>query len=268
MPNFSVDGAIGVFDSGVGGLTVFKRIAERLPHESLVYLGDTARVPYGTKSAETVVRYATSCAQLLYDEGVKLLVVACNTASAYSLDALRDTFPIPILGVIVPGAQRSLEVSRNKRIGVIGTKGTIASGAYQAAIQNMDESAVVFTRPCPLLVPLAEEGWLEGSVPEMVAREYLAPLLEREIDTLVLGCTHYPLLKSVIQSVTGPHVQLVDSADATAIGVEKTLVAMEMHNCVGDNAWKFLVTDSPSGFVGVGERFLGRAVSHVEWVDI
>lgn len=209
--------AIGIFDSGVGGLTVHHRVAERLPSESIIYFGDTARVPYGTKSAETVVRYARACAHMLVRRDIKLLVVACNTASAYALDILRAELDIPVVGVVEPGAKRAAMSTRNGRIGVIGTKGTIRSGQYQSAILSYIPDAHVFAKACPLFVPLAEEGWIEGPVPEQIAVEYLQEFLENDIDTLVLGCTHYPLLKTVIGKVAGDSVALVDSAQATSL---------------------------------------------------
>jgi glutamate racemase len=268
MHDPGTSGPIGIFDSGVGGLTVLHRIAERLPNESIIYLGDTARVPYGTKSADTVVRYAKSCARVLCDRGIKMLVVACNTASAYALDALQHELPLPVLGVIVPGARRALEVTRNKRIGVIGTAGTIASGAYQDAIQSIEPGAHVVARACPLFVPLAEEGWVEGPVPIQAAQTYLAPLLEQGLDTLVLGCTHYPLLKAVIRHVAGENVTIVDSAESTARVVEETLAAMEIRALGPGDGAHFLVTDSPESFVRAGSRFLGRDIQDVEWIDI
>ncbi len=190
--------AIGIFDSGVGGLTVLKRIAQRLPHEHLCYLGDTARVPYGTKSADTVIRYARSCAAKLTERGIKLLVVACNTASAYALDTLAAELPMPVLGVVEPGAREAVRCSKNGRVGVIGTAGTVASGAYTRAIAALNEDIRVYSKACPLFVPLAEEGWVRGEIPRSVAKTYLAELAASRIDTLVLGCTHYPLLRGPI----------------------------------------------------------------------
>lgn len=260
--------AIGVFDSGVGGLTVYRRLEELLPDESIIYLGDTARVPYGTKSAETVIRYARACARVLVDQGIKLLVVACNTASAFALNALHEDLDIPVLGVVEPGAQCAARVTRTGRIGVIGTPGTIRSGAYQTAIHALLPSARVFVRGCPLFVPLAEEGWTEGPVAVQVAQTYLSDLCENGIDTLVLGCTHYPLLRDVIAETVGPSVTLVDSAaSASAVAVE-LLDALEARRS-GDSApvHRFLVTDSPECFAEVGRRFLGRDMGTVEWVD-
>jgi len=261
--------AIGIFDSGVGGLTVLRRISERLPAESIVYLGDTARVPYGTKSDATVIRYARACSAFLLDREIKLLVVACNTASAYALDALRSELAIPVLGVIEPGAQAAVHATRNGRIGVIGTAGTIKSGAYTRAIQAAAPQTELFCTPCPLFVPLAEEGWTDGPVPRGAAEVYLGEILRQGIDTLILGCTHYPLLKSVIRDTTGDAVQLVDSAEATSYVVAETLERMGL--LAPGNAeptCRLLVSDSPETFARVGKRFLGREIGCVEWVDI
>jgi glutamate racemase len=259
---------IGIFDSGVGGLTVFQSIAQRLPHEPIVYLGDTARVPYGTRSAETVIRYAQACTQVLLERGLKILVVACNTASAVALDTLRDELDIPVLGVIEPGAQAAVRASSTGRIGVIGTAATVASGEYARVIQTLSPKALVFSKPCPLFVPLAEEGWLEGPVPQEVASTYLRELLDHQIDTLVLGCTHYPLLAPVITSAAGGGIRLVDSAVETAAVVEETLEAMGLRAGTGTPHRQFLVTDAPQNFGRVGKRFLGYEVGDVEWVDI
>ena len=260
--------AVGIFDSGVGGLTVLRRIAERLPSEPLIYLGDTARVPYGTKSADTVVRYARTCAKILLERGIKLLVVACNTASAHALEVLRQEIDIPVLGVIEPGARRAVEATRNGRIGVIGTLGTIGSGSYQAAIEALAPDAEVLCMPCPLFVPLAEEGWITGPVPLQVAHEYLDALVASGIDTLVLGCTHYPLLRDVIAETVGGGVTIVDSAEATSAVVEEVLDSLDLR-APGDGAadCRFLVTDAPRNLARVGELFFGQPLAQVEWVD-
>jgi glutamate racemase len=257
---------VGIFDSGVGGLTVHRRIAERLPGVSLVYLGDTARVPYGTKSAETVIRYARNCASLLVGRGVGMLVVACNTASAFALDTLRNELPLPVLGVVEPGADTAVATTRNGRIGVIGTRGTVASGAYQRAIAARSPEAKVFCQACPLFVPLAEEGWTDGDVPERVARTYLEPLLAHGVDTLVLGCTHYPLLREVIARVAGTGVTLVDSAEATAEAVAR--MPGYGPNTALPPSRTFLATDAPDTLREVGTRFLGAPIESVEWVDV
>ncbi len=263
------NGAVGVFDSGVGGLTVLGQIVERMPNESAIYLGDTARVPYGTKSADTVIRYARGCSRILVEQDIKLLVVACNTASAYALDALREELAIPVLGVVEPGAGAAVAATRNGRIGVIGTQGTIGSGAYQASIRSLAPGVEVVCRACPLFVPLAEEGWTQGDVPVRVAQAYLEELMTHDIDTLVLGCTHYPLLKGVVAEVMGESVALVDSAEATAQVVEETLELAELRADSGVRpTFRFLVTDDPEGFTRVGNRFLGRRFDVAEWVDV
>jgi len=215
--------AIGVFDSGVGGLTVLKELRRQIPGEALIYLGDTARVPYGTKSPTTVLRYAHEAARFLLNQQVKLLVVACNTASAVALQGLAEGYQVPVVGVIEPGARRAIEVTVNGRIGVVGTEGTIRSGAYERALRQECADVVVHTAACPLFVPLAEEGWAGHEVARLAAREYLAPLLAEGIDTLVLGCTHYPLIKPMLQEIVGPRVQLVDSAQETAKAVAAQL---------------------------------------------
>jgi glutamate racemase len=261
-------GAIGIFDSGVGGLTVFREVAHRLPHESIIYLGDTARVPYGTKSPETVIRYAQSCARLLLQREVKLLVVACNTASAFALESLWDTLDVPVIGVIEPGARAALRRTESGRIGIIGTQGTVTSGAYEDILRQLMPEAVVHSRPCPLFVPLAEEGWVEGDVPLAIARSYLHDLLECAIDTLVLGCTHYPLLKRTIGQVAGPGISLVDSAEETADVVKETIAHLGMQSPEAEGRHTFLVTDAPESFGRVARHFLGRELHEVEWVDV
>jgi len=257
---------VGVFDSGVGGLTVLKQLSARLPHVSTIYLGDTARVPYGTKSNDTVVRYAAACARVLMARGIELLVVACNTASAFALDHLKQSLQIPIIGVVEPGAQAAVAATRSGRIGVIGTAGTIRSEAYQRAIHALKPDAQLSVRACPLFVPLAEEGWTEGDVPASVARTYLDEMRSGGVDTLVLGCTHYPLLKPVIADVMGPSVTLIDSAEAVAD------VAAALVPAAGNDAdpprHQFLSTDDPAAFRNISERFLGHTIDDVEWVDV
>lgn len=207
---------IGVFDSGVGGLTVAREIMRNLPEENLVYFGDTARVPYGSKSRETVLRYSRQIIRFLRTREVKAIVVACNTASAYALEEVRKELDIPIIGVVKPGARAAVQVTRNKKIGVIGTVATIGSGIYTSFIRNQDPGIHIIGKACPLFVPLVEEGWLKDSVTYEVARRYLKELMEKEIDTLILGCTHYPLLRSVIQDIVGEKVTLVNPAYETA----------------------------------------------------
>ncbi|MCK8497108.1 glutamate racemase [Myxococcus fulvus] len=262
---------IGVFDSGIGGLTVLKALMAHLPHESTVYLGDTARVPYGTKSGEVVTRYSLKNAEFLLERGIKLLVVACNTASAAALPALEASLPVPVVGVIQPGASTALSRTRGGGVGVIGTPGTIRSGAYQRALEAGGPRVRVKARACPLFVPLAEEGWTTGDVPLLTAREYLGDFARDGVDTLVLGCTHYPLLKGVIAEVVGPDVALVDSAEATAQAVaalleQKGLLAPATGQKPPSH--DYFVTDVPERFMEVGARFLGRPITHAEQVDL
>jgi glutamate racemase len=260
---------LGVFDSGVGGLTVLRALRERLPDESLVYLGDTARVPYGTKSAGVVARYAQLNAAFLTSLDVKLLVVACNTASAVALPALRATLRIPVVGVIEPGAKRAALRTRSGVVGVLGTPGTIRSGAYQRALEAERPGLTVHAQACPLFVPLAEEGWLTGDVPRLVARSYLEPLLGKGMDTVVLGCTHYPLLHNVLHEVLGDGVALVDSGDATAEAVAEVLGTGGARAAgTGSRSERFYVTDVPDRFVAVSTRFLGTPVLAAEQVDL
>jgi glutamate racemase len=261
--------AIGIFDSGVGGLTVLKEIVKALPQEDTIYLGDTARVPYGTKSPETVTRYARQITSFLVSRDIKLLVVACNTASAFSLDALKEQFPIPIVGVIEPGARRAAAVTKSGKVGVIGTEGTIRSSAYSKAIKRMNPEIEVITRACPLFVPLAEEGWVDNEVARLSARLYLRGLKEEGVDTLVLGCTHYPLLKSIISEVMGASVTLVDSAEETARTVAEILrngSALRPSSEIGNH--HYFVTDVPAGFIRVGNRFLGGRLGDVYQVSL
>ena len=261
--------AIGVFDSGVGGLTVLKALIERLPMESTVYLGDTARVPYGTKSAEVVTRYALKNAELLIEHGIKLLVVACNTASAAALPLLREKLPIPVLGVIEPGAAAAARKTKTGKVAVIGTPGTIKSGAYQRALLAERSDLTVTLKSCPLFVPLAEEGWVTGEVPMLIASEYLTGFVTGGIDTLVLGCTHYPLLAAVIADIVGPEVALIDSARATAERAAALLAERDLLKTQLSTVERhFLVTDIPERFLAVGARFLGRPISGARQVDL
>lgn len=259
--------AIGIFDSGVGGLTVLKEIARLLPQEELFYVGDTARVPYGTKSPETVRRYALESAGFLVSQGVKMLVVACNTASAVAIDDLATRFQIPVIGVIVPGSRRAVALTGNQKIGVIGTDGTVKSGAYARAIRDEAPGVDVFSVACPLFVPLAEEGWAEHQIAGIAAGEYLSGLISSGVDTLVLGCTHYPLLKKTVQAIMGDAVRLVDSAEETARVVVDTLSVVG-ENRSGAGGVRFFVTDVPDRFRRVGSAFLGRNLDHVEQVSL
>jgi glutamate racemase len=254
------DGAIGIFDSGVGGLTVLHAIVQALPAEDVMYLGDTGRYPYGTKSAETVTRYSIENAEFLAERQVKMLVVACNTMSAVALDALRARFSVPIVGVIEPGAAAAVARTQNGRVGVVATEATISSGAYTRALRALVPALEVYTRACPLFVPLAEEGWTEGPIPRGVAETYLGSLRTSGIDTLILGCTHYPLLKAVIAEVMGDRVALVDSAEETARVVARLLAEHGLTRASGAGHASFFVTDAPERFVRIGQRFLGARV--------
>ncbi len=264
---------IGVFDSGLGGLTVAHAITRHLPNESLVYLGDTARVPYGTRSAHTVVRYARGCARTLARHDIKALVVACNTVSAVALDVLRVELDVPVLGVIVPGATAGVAATRRGRLGVIATAGTVASGAYVRAVAGIDSRVEVFARPAPLLVPLAEEGWLAGEVPRRVAERYLEPFIDDRVDGLVLGCTHYPLLSDVIEDAAhrllGENTQVVNGAQATAVALKKLLSDRDLMS-EREGSLTIMVTDLPGRFSEVASRFLGRSLDGlaVEQVDL
>jgi glutamate racemase len=261
--------SIGIFDSGLGGLTVLKEIVKSLPQEDTIYLGDTARVPYGTKSPETVTRYAREITSFLVSKDIKLLVVACNTASAVSLDALKEHFDIPIVGVIEPGARRAVSVTRSGKIGVIGTEGTIKSGAYTKAIKRLNPNVEVLTRACPLFVPLAEEGWVDNEVARLTAESYLASLRSEGVDTLVLGCTHYPLLKKIIGEAVGSAVKLVDSAEETARMVAEILRNEGLLRPASEKGnHHYYVTDVPAGFIRVGNRFLGGNLGDVYQVDL
>jgi glutamate racemase len=268
------DAPIGIFDSGLGGLTVARAIAARLPDERLVYLGDTARVPYGTRSPHTVLRYARSCARRLAQHDIKLLVVACNTVSAVALPMLRVELDVPVLGVIGPGARAGVRASRTHRLGVIATAGTVASGAYPRAVAAVSTRAEVIQRPAPLLVPLVEEGWLDGEVPPLVVRRYLEPLVEAGIDALVLGCTHYPLLAGVIGEeaarLAGRPLSVVDSAEATAEELAELLAERALGAAAGPGDLKLMVTDLPARFAEVAARFLGHDVEglEVEQIDL
>ncbi|MCC7142000.1 MAG: glutamate racemase [Candidatus Eisenbacteria bacterium] len=267
MHDQKADRPIGVFDSGIGGLTVVRQLLSFLPDEDIVYFGDTARVPYGTKSPETVTRFTREAARFLAHRGVKCLVLACNTASALALPALREDFELPMAGVILPGARAAGRATRNRRIGVIGTVATVRSGAYEAAIRELDPAIEVRAAACPLFVPLAEEGWIEGEVVEQAARIYLAPLLASGVDTLILGCTHYPLLKTAIARIAGPEVTLIDTAEETVREVEAMLRSEGLRrDARAEGHHRFFVSDVPAQFSEVGARFLGRPLSSVEWV--
>ena len=281
QPDFFMNNLpIGIFDSGVGGLTVMRELRRLLPAEHLIYLGDTARVPYGNKSQATVTRYAVEDVQFLLGQGVKMIVIACNTASAMAAQALREVFPdVPILGMIGPGSRAACAATKNGRIGVIATAGTIGSGAYESRIRETiaetgGAGVEIIGKACPLFVPLVEEGETDSPITRLVAEKYLAGFRDAGIDALVLGCTHYPLLKAVIAETVGPGVMLVDSAAAAAA---ETAAHLEEHGLLrhgreggdaGQGADRFYVTDAAARFHGIAESFLGHAVDHLELVEL
>ena len=252
---------IGIFDSGVGGLTVVGEMQRILPNEDLIYFGDTARVPYGTKSKETITKFSIENVEFLMEHDVKLVVVACNTASSLSLDFLKRCFKVPVIGVIEPGAREAVSVTHNNRIGVIGTHATVSSGAYGKAIAKIGPRCSVFTQACPLFVPLVEEGWADKDVTKRVAQIYLHPLKNKSVDTLILGCTHYPILKKILKKVMGKNVVLVDSAREVANDAKDILNASELLNASkvhGEH--RFFVSDEPNRFIKICEKFLKRHI--------
>ena len=260
--------AIGVFDSGIGGLTVYKALKEKMPEEKVVYLGDTARLPYGTKSAETIIKFSEGNASFLLGRDVKIIVVACNSASSYAVPSLQDKLDIPVLGVIEPGADAALKCS-TKRIGVIGTTATISSKAYEKSIREKKPDAEIISKDCPLFVPLVEEGWIDHEVTKRVVEIYLLPLKEQGIDSLVLGCTHYPVLKGVIAEVLGNGVKLIDSAETITEKVYSILKSLGwLSQSVNSREDEFYVTDFPERFRKVGEIFLQKKIEKVSTATI
>jgi glutamate racemase len=260
---------IGVFDSGIGGLTVVKRLYSTLPKESIVYFGDTARVPYGSKSNSTVIEYSIQNTKFLLNKNVKAVVVACNTASSIAIDELRNRFDIPIIGMIDPGASMAVRETKNKKIGVIGTRATINNKAYSNAIKKIDPEIKIFEKACPLFVPIAEEGWTHHQATYEIADEYLKELREKDIDTLVLGCTHYPILSDVIQKVIGTGIKLIDSGIASSEIVRNEIarIGLETNSAIPGQS-SFYVSDIPTTFKQVAELFLGQPVDEVIKVDI
>ncbi len=256
--------AIGVFDSGLGGLTVVHEIIQGLPNEKVIYFGDTARVPYGTKSAATIIRYSREIARFLLKQKVKILVVACNTASAHALDVLRRELPVEVIGVIEPGARRAARSTKSGKIGIIATSSTIRSEKYADCLKRIDKRIRVISQPCPLFVPLVEEGWFDHAVTYKVAEEYLAPLKKAKVDTVILGCTHYPLIKHVVREVMGPKVALVDSAEQVAIEVEELLIhRRQLRTQLLPAQHTFVVSDEPGNFQKLASRFLGDGIKDV-----
>jgi len=256
---------IGVFDSGIGGLTVAHEIMKQLPEERVIYFGDTARVPYGPKSPETVCRYSREISDFLLKQDVKAIVIACNTATAHALATLREELPIPVIGVVEPGARAAVRRGKGSHIGIIGTAGTIRSGAYERAIRAIDPDARVTARACPLFVPLIEEGWIDHPVTRQVAQEYLAPFIRDRVGALVLGCTHYPLLKPLLYGVLGRGVRLIDSAAETAAELKNVLCTNGISAEPGSTpTHRFIASDDPLQFLQLGQRFLGDAIEAVE----
>ena len=260
---------IGFFDSGIGGLTVVKAVTRLMPNENIVYFGDTARVPYGSKSNDTVVEYSIQAANFLLRKNIKLLVVACNTASSVALNELRKFLTVPVIGMIEPGAKMALSESKNKRIGVIGTRATINNKAYAHELKRLNPKAKVFEEACPLFVPLAEEGWLDHKATELIAKTYLSEMKENKIDSLILGCTHYPILADIIQKVVGKSVKLVDSGTPAARLVEDHLNGRGLRNqSVHHGQSEFYVSDVPTKFREIAEIFLGKKITHLHKVEL
>jgi glutamate racemase len=269
MPSPLASRPIGVFDSGIGGLTVTRALMERLPFEDIVYFGDTARVPYGVKSVATIEQFSQQIVDFLLQQEVKLLVIACNTISAVAANKLRSRVNVPVLDVIGAGAENAVAATRNGAIGVIATPTTVNSNAYARGVHALKPDARVFSQACPLLVPLVEEGWLDHPVTRMTAQEYLKPVLAEGIDTLILGCTHYPLIKPLLSSEVGSGIKLVDSAVSVAEQVARTLVDLDLANPQrGEPDYRYYVTDIPLRFQTTGERFLGRSLRHLEMVQL
>ena len=256
---------IGIFDSGIGGITVLKEVLDLVPGADMIYLGDSARLPYGTKSSKTIVRYSLQCAEFLMSKGIDMLVVACNTASSHALPFLKESFRIPIIGVVESGSQAAIDAG-GRRIGVIGTPSTIKSGSYDKALHALKPDVQVFSKACPLFVPLVEEGWCEDSITEQVARRYLDDILQSEVDTLLLGCTHYPLLKGIIAKVMGSGVRIIDSARSTA-HVVSGLIG-ENSSRKHDQSIDYYLSDLSPVFIRLGELFLGKRMEHVYEVDL
>ncbi len=268
-PILNSNSPIGVFDSGLGGLTVVKQVIQFLPNERIVYFGDTARVPYGTKSADTIIRYARQIVKVLQQHKVKVIIVACNTASALALDILAKEIKTPMIGVIAPGARKAALSTKSRKIGIIATSSTIKSGAYAAQIKAIDKRIVVVSQACPLFVPLVEEGWFDHEVTYRVAEEYLGAIKKAKVDSLILGCTHYPLLKNVLHSCMGPKVNLIDSAEEVAAQVRQLLVAKKLLRMqLSPAQHTFLVSDEPELFKRMALRFLGGGVKEVIKVNV
>ncbi len=270
--NQIAENPIGIFDSGLGGISVVRAMMDILPHEQLIYFGDTARVPYGSKSSETVRRFSRQITNFLLDHQVKMVVVACNTASAVALEDLRSRWDLPILGVIDPGAAAAQLVSPLNRVGVIGTTSTINSKAYDRALKQLNPALAIQSQDCPLLVPMVEENWPEDEVLMGVLKRYLAGFITNPVEALILGCTHYPYLKSAIQRTVGPAVKLIDSGEATAAAVKQILTGRNlMHTPAAQDRQRkhfFYISDFPQRFNEIAERFLGRSLENLFRVEL
>lgn len=261
--------AIGIFDSGIGGLTVMSQIAKQLPYEKILYLGDTARLPYGEKSPETVIRYTIENAIFLMEKNIKVLVIACNTATAFAIHKLHSIFNIPVVGVIEPGAEQAVRVTKNHHIAVIGTKGTIQSSAYEKKIRELNPNATIISKACPLFVPLVEEGLHKHEATSLIVHEYLSFLKREPIDTLLLGCTHYPILKDIIQSYLGSHIAIVDSASTCAEKVRKVLEENRLESSSKTpSAHRFFVTDNPEKFQITGKKFFPESIENISLTSL
>ncbi|MCJ7645336.1 glutamate racemase [bacterium] len=264
-----VESPIGIFDSGVGGLTVVSELFRILPREDIIYFGDTAHLPYGSKSKEAVTRFSLNIVNFLKAQKVKIIIVACNTASSFALSTLREKIDLPVIGVIEPGAQAAIDSTRNFKIGIIGTEGTIKSRAFEEALKKINRNVKVFSQACPLFVPLVEEGWLDEPETSQIAEKYLSPLKDKGIDTLILGCTHYPLLKELLSRIMGQGVSLIDTAEATAKAVKKSLGEKNLLRKANHKpVYKFFVSDDPEKFLQLGMRFLEKGIDKAERVDL
>lgn len=256
---------IGVFDSGIGGLTVARALFELLPSEDIIYLGDSARLPYGTKSKETVILYSIECLKFLLSKKVKMIVVACNTASSVAVPFLQKITKVPVIGVLIPGSESAVKQTKNNKIGVIGTKGTINSGAYKNQIHKVNKNVEVYSQACSLFVQLAEDGWTDNKIAELTAIEYLKDIKRKGIDTMILGCTHYPILKKTIRKVVGKKIKLIDSGEETAKEVKNILTNRNLLNTQKKKGeHKFFVTDFPNNFHHIAERFLGTKIKNIK----
>lgn len=259
---------IGIFDSGLGGLTVVKEIIKELPHESIVYFGDTARIPYGSKSKDTIIKYSRQIIKFLLTQNVKAIIIACNTASATALIEMKNEFNLPIIGVVTPGAKIAASMTKNNKVGIIATETTIQSGAYGQQILNIRKDIELYPKACPLLVPLVEQGWVEHQVTQIVLTEYLEFVKEEQVDTVVLGCTHYPLLINVIQQVVGTNVTLVNPAEEAAKETKKQLQKQKLLNDIGMGTYQYFVSDDPTQFERMGTTFLQREITHTIKINI